>query len=68
MKIYLITDWNVEYNNIYTTKEEVYERIFEVEMNEEDFDIKEKMKEVSWDELMDECDGGEITIEEYGIN
>ena len=68
MKIYLITDWNVEYNNIYTTKEEVYERIFEVEMNEEDFDIKEKMKEVSWDELMDECDGGEITIEEYDIN
>ena len=65
MKIYLITDWNVEYNNIYTTKEEVYERIFEVE---EDLDVKEKMKEVSWDELMDECDGGEITIEEYDIN
>ena len=65
MKVYIVTDWGFKYNNIYTTKEEVYDRIFgEVE---EDFDVKEKMEEVSWDELIDEYEDGEITVEEYNI-
>jgi len=65
MKVYLVTDWEFKCNNIYTTKEEVYNRIFEVE---EDLDVKEKMEEVSWDELMDDIEDGEITVEEYNIN
>jgi len=65
MKVYIVTDWEFKYNNIYTTKEEVYNRIFEVE---EDLDVKEKMEEVSWDELMDDIEDGEITVEEYNIN
>ena len=65
MKVYIITDWEFKYNNMYTTKEEVYNRIFGED--EEDFDVKEKMEEVSWDELIDEYEDGEITVEEYNI-
>jgi len=66
MKVYLVTDWEFKCNNIYTTKEEVYDRIFgEVE---DDFNVKEKMEEVSWDELMDDIEDDEITVEEYNIN
>ena len=66
MKVYIVTDWEFKYNNIYTTKEEVYNRIFGED--EEDFDVKEKMEEVSWEELIDEYEDGEITVEEYNIN
>ena len=66
MKVYIITDWEFKYNNMYTTKEEVYNRIFGED--EEDFDVKEKMEEVSWEELIDEYEDGEITVEEYNIN
>jgi len=66
MKVYLVTDWEFKCNNIYTTKEEVYDRIFgEVE---DGFNVKEKMEEVSWDELMDDIEDDEITVEEYNIN
>ena len=40
---------------------------FEKIINEA-FDVKEKMEEVSWEELIDEYEDGEITVEEYNIN
>jgi|TARA_R110000851_G_scaffold322772_1_gene488986 hypothetical protein len=70
MKMYLVTDWEFKYNNIYTTKEEVYTRIFEGEYDE-NFNVKKKMKEISWELLKNRYDykkGGEITIEEYNVN
>ena len=42
MKVYIITDWEFKYNNMYTTKEEVYNRIFGED--EEDFMLRKKWK------------------------
>ena len=79
MKIYLVTDWEFKFNSIYTSKREIYERVFNWDEDEVDdngnycgpVNIDKIMEEISWDELLNRYDsdnGGEITIEEYNVN